>query len=98
MERCKNIHIIESIEIYFYVDASGSFVIEYNFHEKDFHLWEENVDNCSLYNVFDEVIKNGGEYYNLKAKSKDPNLYRNISLIMYSEGIDNSKEMLKMNT
>jgi hypothetical protein len=89
--------MIEGIEIYFYIDTSGNFVIEYKFHEKDFHLWEkifeihkENIDNWGLYNIFDEIInkdiKNGSEYYNLKAKSKDPNLYRNISLIMYSEG------------
>lgn len=103
---------MESIEIYFYVDTSGSFVIEYNFHEKDFHLWEkifeihkENVDNCGLYNIFDEIINesinNDSKYYTLKAKSKDPNLYRNISSIMYieyKEGFDNSKEMLKKNT
>ena len=111
-KKCKNIHIIESIEIYFYVDTSGNFVIEYNFHEKDFHLWEkifeihkENVNNCGLYNIFDEIIiediRNDSKYYTLKAKSKDPNLYRNISSIMYieyKEGFDNSKEMLKKNT
>ena len=39
-------------------------------------------------------------YYVLKLKSKDMNLYRNISLIMYiiyGDGKDNSKEMLKKN-
>ena len=110
--KCKNIHLFESIEMYFYIDAWNNYVIEYNFHEKDFYLWEdvliihkEYVDNCSLYDNFgDEVFKdldNKFEYYTLKLKSKDINLYRNISMIMYlkdENGWDNSKEMLKRNT
>lgn len=87
-------------------------MIEYNFHEKDFYLWKdvliihkEYVDNCTLYDDFgDEVFKdldNKFEYYTLKLKSKDINLYRNISMIMYlkdENGWDNSKEMLRINT
>ena len=105
-------HLLESIEIFFYVDTSGKKVIEYNFHKKDFYLWEqileihkENVKNCSLYDVFDEEIlgklENNLEYYSLKLKSEDDNLYRNISLILYIEDINgwnNSKKMLKRNT
>ena len=110
--KCKNIHLFESIKMYFYIDAWDNYVIEYNFHEKDFYLWKdvliihkEYVDNCSLYDDFgDEVFKdldNEFEYYTLKLKSKDINLYRNISMIMYlkdENGWDNSKEMLRMNT
>lgn len=103
-------HLFESIEMYFYIDAWDNYVIEYNFHGKDFKLWQkvldihkEYVDNCSLYDGFgDEIsktdLKNEFEYYVLKLKSKDMNLYRNISLIMYiiyDDGKDNSKEMLK---
>lgn len=108
--KCKNIHIIESIEIYFYIDVDDNVVIEYNFHEKDFNLWKkileihkENVEESILYDNFNEIftnIENIYEYYTLKLKSKDLNLYRNISLIMYikNEKQDNSKEMIKKNT
>ena len=112
-KKCKNVHLFESIEMYFYIDAWDNYVIEYNFHEKDFGLWKkvldihkEYVDNYSLYDGFgDEIsktdLKNEFEYYVLKLKSKYMNLYRNISLIMYiiyGDGKDNSKEMLKKNT
>lgn len=104
-------HLLESIEMYFYIDTNNIFVIEYSFHEKDFYLWDqilkihrENVEECVLYDNFDEKIvelENEHKYYILKLKSKDVNLYRNISMIMYIEddkGWDNSKEMLKKNT
>ncbi len=106
-------HLFESIEMYFYVDAWDNYVIEYNFHGKDFYLWKdvlnihrEYVDDCILYDSFGDKIpenelENELEYYSLKLKSKDINLYRNMSLIMYlksENGQDNSKEMLKKNT
>ena len=82
--------------MYFYIDTNDNIVIEYNFHKEDFYLWEqileihkENVDDCLLYDTFDveveESLKNEFIYYTLKLKSKDINLYRNISLIMYIE-------------
>ena len=50
-------------------------------------IHKEYVDNCTLYDDFgDEVFEdldNKFEYYTLKLKSKDINLYRNISMIMY---------------
>jgi hypothetical protein len=98
--------------MYFYIDSWDTYVIEYSFHEKDFYLWKdvleihkENVDDCILYDDLGdkilESLENKFEYYVLKLKSKDINLYRNISLIMYikdENGWDNSKEMLKKNT
>jgi hypothetical protein len=54
--------------------------------KKIFEIHKENVNNCGLYNIFDEIIiediRSDSKYYTLKAKSKDPNLYRNISSIM----------------
>ena len=109
--KCKNVHLLESIEMYFYVGTNGIFVIEYSFHEKDFYLWEqvlkihkENVEKCVLYDNFDEEVlelENDYKYYILKIKSEDANLYRNISMIMYIEnnvGWNNSEEMLIKNT
>jgi hypothetical protein len=111
-KRCRNVHLLESIKIYFYIDSWDHYVIEYNFHQKDFYLWKdileihrENIDDCTLYDDLEnkvlESLENEFEYYVLRLKSKDINLYRNISLIMYikdENGWDNSEEMLKRNT
>jgi hypothetical protein len=98
--------------MYFYIDNWDRYVIEYSFHQKDFYLWKdvleihrENIDDYTLYddlgNEILENLENKFEYYVLRLKSKDINLYRNISLIMYikdENGWDNSEEMLKKNT
>jgi hypothetical protein len=108
-KRCRNVHLLESIKIYFYIDSWDHYVIEYNFHQKDFYLWKdileihrENIDDCALYDDLEnKVLENEFEYYVLRLKSKDINLYRNISLIMYikdENGWDNSEEMLKRDT
>jgi hypothetical protein len=107
-----NVHLLESIKIYFYIDSWDHYVIEYNFHQKDFYLWKdileihrEDIDDYTLYDDLEnkvlESLENEFEYYVLRLKSKDINLYRNISLIMYikdENGWDNSEEMLKRNT
>lgn len=99
--------MIESIEIYFYIDTNDDFVIEYNFHREDFNLWEqileihkEYVEECELYKNGEKIenLEKNDEYYTLELKSKDPNLYRNISLIMYLEDKNNFEKMLKKNT
>jgi len=101
-KRCRNVHLLESIKMYFYIDSWDNYVIEYNFNQKDFYLWKgileihrENVDDCTLY----DDLENKFEYYELRLESKDINLYRNISLIMYikdENGWDNSEEILEI--
>jgi hypothetical protein len=109
-KRCRNVHLLESIKMYFYIDSWDNYVIEYNFNQKDFYLWKgileihrENVDDCTLYDDLEnkvlESLENKFEYYVLRLKSKDINLYINISLIMYikdENGWDNSEEILEI--
>ena len=109
-KRCRNVHLLETIKMYFDIDRWDNYVIEYNFNQKDFYLWKgileihrENVDDCTLYDDLEnkvlESLENKFEYYVLRLKSKDINLYINISLIMYikdENGWDNSEEILEI--
>ena len=55
---CKNLQKINTIEIFFYVNTSDYFCIEYNFHKIDFEMFKEilemhkeDVEETKLYIV-----------------------------------------------
>jgi hypothetical protein len=110
--KCKNLQIINTIEIFFYVTTEDEFAIKYNFHSIDFFIWKdivkihkENCDNAELFHsdciINENNIKNSLDYYSFTLKSKDFNLQRNINLIFYlsdEKGWDNIWEMVNKNT
>lgn len=110
--RCKNLQRLNTIELWFYIETNNTFNIEYSFHKIDFKIWleileihKEDIINSTLLNIDNEVvdienIKNTEEYYIFKLTSKEFNLYRNISLILYLENgkWNNRDEMLRKNT
>jgi hypothetical protein len=95
--KCKNLQIINTLEIFFHINNDDYFSITYCFHNTDFELWKkiigyhtDNVNNSILLDEFDvkrelNEIKNNQEYYNFSLISKDFNLYRNINLLFYFE-------------
>ena len=59
---CKNLQKINTIEIFFYVNTSDYFCIEYNFHKIDFEMFKEilemhkeDVEETKLYIVIGEI-------------------------------------------
>ena len=107
----KNLHLLNSIEIYFYINTSSLFVIEYNFHKIDFNLWKEVYfihkecnENAILYDQQENMIKienlkDTENYYKLKLVSENANLYRNINIICYlkNKNWNNMDAMIKQN-
>lgn len=109
-DRCKNLHKINTIEIFFTVTTDDFFAIEYQFHKIDFEIWltiltchKERVSDAILYDyqniIVGEPIKNF-DYNYFTLKSKDFNLYRNINLIPCLEKgkWNNVNESLLLNT
>lgn len=110
--KVKNLQKINSIEIFYYIDMSNRFVIEYSFHCNDFELWKKILcihKKCadSLLYVGDVIVdetslKNDSIYYDFALKSKNPNLYKNINLLFYiEEGLDEEcliKKIIKKNS
>lgn len=106
--RCKNVHLLNTIEMYFSVNMDDEFFISYNFHSIDFSLWEQ-VEQIHIDEVEDiqysrsgkdvkrEDIKAGNLYYSIIISSSDFNLYRNIHTICFLErgSWNNMNEMMR---
>jgi hypothetical protein len=110
--KCKNLQIINTIEIFFYITTNDEFAIKYNFHYIDFTIWKQILEihkkDCEKtelffgeYTIDENKIENIMEYYSFELRSKDFNLYRNINLILYltdNKGWENTWEMVRKNT
>lgn len=90
--RSKNIHLINTIEIYFHITTNNTFSIEYRFHKIDFDIWKNilwfhkrNIKETILYDennlIILEPINTTNIYNYYRLESKEFNLYRNIQSI-----------------
>lgn len=107
--KCKNLQIINTLEIFFHVTNDDCFSIKYCFHNTDFEIWKKIVgyhtDNVNLPTLLDELgikreldkIENNQEYYNFILLSKDFNLYRNINLLFYFEEDNEDTDLASIN-
>lgn len=107
--RGKNLQRLNTIEMYYYVNTNDEFVIQYDFHKIDLETWKKVMEihkegcNTELYDEFKnkiEKIVDDRNYYTFLLKSKDFNLFRNISLILFLKKDDwnNMEEQLILNT
>lgn len=106
--RCKNFHVLNTIEMFFGVNGEGQFFISYRFHGIDFSLWEQidrihidQVEEVQYFHFNKEVkrseIKAGHLYYSIVLTSNEPNLYRNLNTICFLErnSWNNMDEMMR---
>ena len=109
-DRAKNLHKINTIEIFFTVTPDDFFSIEYQFHKVDFEIWliilschREHVTDSILYNYQNIAVTEpieSSEYNFFTLKSKQFNLYRNINLIpcLVKGSWNNINESMLLNT
>ena len=109
-DRCKNIHKINTIEIFFTITSDDFFSIEYQFHKIDFEIWltilschREKVSDSILYDYKKTIVNEpiqSSEYNFFILKSKQFDLYRNINLIpcLIKDNWNNINESMMLNT
>lgn len=109
-KKCKNLQKFKTIEMFFYITTDDGFAIEYNFHPIDLEIWKEIVkvhkEECEVSEIYDQdgdVVNEEDlpkrDYYVVKLKSKDFNLYRNINILFFiNENKDSLEEIIEKNT
>lgn len=110
-DRCKNIHKVNTLEIFFNILPEDFFAIEYRFHKIDNEIWliimnshKSTVNDAILYDSNNIIINEKNIKYSTYnffiLKSKKFNLYRNINIIpcLYNGKWNNVNESMSINT